>query len=185
MTVNEHDRALKALGITDSPILGLVLPRYMNAAGYAAAFELRVRLLADHFPALSQKAASVGLDGLVKLLLKQFPTLPEADVLLLSVCADVRNNLFHLKLSKKRGKLVRLGEQIKSAQILRFDLETGESKKVNETSTESTGVCGWLLESGGSGDFETAIEVFLRGMEVLNRMLDDLNAGADVDGPGK
>lgn len=151
---------------------------FMNAfaiaAAAACAFELTARMLADTVDELGKYAPAEPLDPLVKRIVVWMGSshlgTPESREELAGA-ARVRNKLLHLELSRVTGRLVDLGAQLERGGVTRVDLATGERTKVADESITTGRVFGWLLESGSSGAFSAARELFLRSIVTLEEAL--------------
>jgi len=102
--------------------------------------------------------------------------------LVIDSCARIRNKLIHLELSRATGRLVPLAEHIRqTVPVIQVNLESGEIKKVRDTSTTDAGVFGWLLEGGQSGAFNAAVAIFSEGIAALDGLIDRWHAKRQGD----
>jgi hypothetical protein len=160
----------------DMPITSpsdIPIAEFAHAAAAGCVFELRCRLLADNARIGRDKVLACGLDELVKLIVAEArfaPILSEEDRTFLTGCAVLRNRLFHLELSRAKGKLETLGASLPRGRVHAVDIETREVTEVSKTSTLDGRVYGWLWESYATGAFAEASRVFHDAIEHLDRL---------------
>ena len=151
-----------------SPIEMLAFGRFEKAAGAAGVFELRLRLLCDSAPETEKTALKSRLSDVLEAVLKHWGRhLTEPQKKRLDVCVKLRNKIFHQELSKTRGHLISLGEELERAGVWQMNFETGEVSEVEKTSTVNGKIYGWLLASIGNGAFERCVELFSEGARIL------------------
>lgn len=161
------------------PIEGFCFPMFGRAAEAVAAFELRVRMLADtdsERVKLQRAALSGDLTALIDQLCDEYKAADEERAFLAAV-AGLRNNLFHLKLSRVTGRVTPLAEQLvdeplRKGGVWMANLDTGKVGRVSTTSTEDGRIYGWLLESTTSRAFEAVERAAKRGAAILKSLRD-------------
>ena len=148
-----------------------------------------MRLLADLEPDASriQRAAIKGdLTELIEQLCDRHRADDAARAFLKGV-AGISNKLFHLELSKVKGRIDPLAEQLVELGLLEplragggamLHLDSGKVEQVGKTSTETERIFGWMLESVGSGAFVGVTAAADRGVAILNTMRDAAQAVA-------
>lgn len=146
--------------------------QYAECCAHAALFELKARVLAEQSERLARRAVSEELTPLVRDLVDEHAARLEGDErTLLLALPGIRNKLFHAELSRAIGRLRRFDEELISAGVVKLDLDAGESSLVANTSTERSGVMGWLLESALRGGFRSGVERFAHGIALIERLL--------------
>lgn len=158
---------------------------FAGAAGRAAMFELKARMLADAVPEL-RGSLTLSLEPLVKEILAWMAANAKGtdeDRETLRRCARLRNKLFHAELSRATGQLVALDVELGREGVRMFAFEgpaTAEKvsaavaaggEPVAKTATGPTLVFAWLLESSKTGAFGAAARAFDDAAEILERAL--------------
>ena len=152
------------------------LEQFKSAAAEGAIVELKLRLLADKFPALQECAHSQFLDEIEKKVEAYFADyLSDENKATLKLCRQLRNKLLHGNFSVAREKLGELGVGPHRGGVKRVDLATGNTEYVADTaSTTGPGrIFGWVLEMGESGDFLDALEIFGKAEQILDWLATD------------
>jgi len=148
------------------------LPDFQRAAAAAASFELKLRLLCDLRPETADKSLD-NLDLVRKEVIRAYGQLLDADTQShLKACVDLRNKLLHQQLSRVSGKLVTLGEELRSAGLWSVDLTTGEATETERVSTKNGKIYGWMLTSKAQGAFDAAVRVFDQGYKILDAIME-------------
>lgn len=177
----ELARLRSAIVSPSGPMEAWCLPSFMRAAAAVAAFELRVRIVADLAPegnAVQREAINGDLSALIEMLCDRHGASKEDRAFLLAV-ASIRNKLFHLELSKAVARvrpLVPLEQQLRQGGVLMADLDTGKATQVSKLSTANGRILGWMLEAASSGAFEAVVVSVRKAIAVLNAMRDNENA---------
>ena len=154
---------------------------FARAAALACVFELKLRLLADNTPNLARWSLEQKLSKVLDVVLDEYAQkVSEEDKKLLEECARLRNKLIHAELSRVSGRLVNFGEELERGKVVQLSLDTGEIKKVEQTTTQDGKIYGWVHESALSGAFEIGQRIFYEGIVVLERLF----PGAEVDPNG-
>jgi hypothetical protein len=152
------------------------LEQFKSAASEGAIVELKLRLLADKFPALQECAHSQYLEEIEKKVGAYFADyLTEENKATLELCRQLRNKLLHGNFSVAREKLRELGITPQRGGVKRVDSATGDTEYVADTASTAGpgGIFGWLLEMGEAGDFLEAVEVFGKAEQILDWLATD------------
>jgi hypothetical protein len=162
--------------------------QFREAAGAAAEFEFRLRMIADKHPETSTYSLAHNLDDVERAVVGYFNAvgwlLPEEERTL-RACRLVRNKLLHVELHAARARLVDAGAPQKDGGVIMGCFETGETVTVGDTTTSDGRVFEWLLECGQGGDFEEAELLFNRGIAIIRRLslYESPSAGAGAISP--
>lgn len=151
------------------------LEQFKSAAAEGAVVELKLRLLADKFPQLQRWARAPKLEvteGKVDEYFSDY--LSEEHKTTLALCRQLRNKLLHGDFSVAREKLKELGSNPQRGGVRRIDIATGTSEYVADTSSAGPGrIFGWVMEMGRGGDFQEAVDVFKKAVEIIDWLATD------------
>jgi hypothetical protein len=162
--------------IDHNPLFKKYLEQFKSAAAEGAIVELKLRLLADKFPALQECAHSQFLEEIEKKVDVFFADyLSDENKATLKLCRQLRNKLLHGNFSVAREKLGELGIRPHRGGVKKVDLSTGNTEYVADTaSTAGPGrIFGWVLEMGEAGDFLEAIEIFEEAEQIVDWLATD------------
>jgi hypothetical protein len=163
--------------------------QYKAAAAEGALYELYMRLLADKVPELQLSAYGERLEDVEGLILVHFSSaLKEDEKNHLRLCRQLRNKILHCDFHAARKKLEQLGANPQRGNVRRTNISglstremreqiarvmvnaPGSSEYVADLGSRAGTVFGWLLETGGAGDFAKAAQSFARGAEIFDRL---------------
>jgi hypothetical protein len=161
---------------------------FAGAAGRAAIFELKARVLVDAIPELSGSMTD-GLEDLIRKLAawterEGLATADDREKL--RRCAKLRNKLFHAAFNRVAGQLDSLDVELDREHVKRFTFGTGPltiegfdaalrtgGEPVSKTKMVEGRMFGWLIEAHRSGAFGAAGATFDEGVDLLHQILDD------------
>ena len=153
----------------------LFAPAFARAAGDAAIFEMKARLLADKTDADRKKLFKMKLRVLLKELGKMFG-LDGVEQEKLDRACRLRNKVLHSDFCDARSIVVECKAALTAANVQKIDLESGSSVPVRDTSsTPDGGVFGWLMELGTSGAFDEAARIFREATGIIDRLIDEVD----------
>lgn len=160
---------------------------YGEACGWASMLELKMRILADNTPALREWAHANSLQDVETAIVKEFAArLQSGDADLLEKSRFLRNKVVHGNFSKAKEILIGLGYDVPNGGVMDVPLDMAAAggsivaaihnavpARVADTSTKDGHIFGWLLECGGARIFPTAIEVFRKATDIVERLLEE------------
>jgi hypothetical protein len=157
----------------------IMIQEYEAAAGRGCVYELRMRFLCEHVPALAEQAHANGLGQIEPRVAEVFAAqLSPEERHLLREAKRLRDKVLHCEFHSARERLAGLGYQPDGAGVVGAKLDTGETISVRGSTTREAGVFGWLLELWSSGDLRNACDVFTRAGALAERLMVEADAAA-------
>ncbi len=166
--------------------LALFLEPFKLAAAEGAVLELKLRLLAGKIPSLQNYAHKKFLGDIEAELVKHFDVaLSSEEKEIFALCRVLRNKVLHADFRAAREKLNEMGIETLSSGVKKIDIPVVSLEEITKkiqavkagtegtpvaSASSSSGVYGWFLEAGSSGDFQKAADAFKRAAMIVDRL---------------
>ena len=170
-----------------------MIARYETAAGKAAVTELKLRILAEVIPPLEQHAHDGKLENVENRIFGWFVSIGEplsdTEQSRITTTRQFRNKLLHGELHTARQKMHSLGAPPRTGGVMHMKfgdgpklqqildaLQNNTMTRIADTTTQDTGIAGWLMDMGLAGDFENACTVCENASALIDSLIDRANA---------
>jgi hypothetical protein len=169
--------------VAAEPFAWVVFPSFTRAAGIAALFDLKLRILAENSGAVTgDRVHREKLEEIANVVVRRFASVSAAEERELVVkLASLRNKVLHVEFDSVTNRVISLGESLGKEPIFGVRLETGQVSKIRGKPLARSPLVGWLLEARQSGALDAAVAQFARGLDLLSRWaLSDADAGNEM-----
>jgi len=155
----------------DSPLTRAAMHDYAIAIGAAGVMELKLRMSANHVPALSADVHAIEANRVYDAVFAAFAQhLSVADRAFLESARTLRNKLAHANFPAVRERLRALGYSA-PANVVRGLFSTGDVREVQALDQAQPELFGWLLEARSTGLLLACYGVFVKAIRIIDGLV--------------